>query len=66
MKKIVLGLIVVIPVALFARVAYLILLAPAPDAAAMDHSFRQAAYTITWAIQLGYVAWLITKWQSQK
>jgi len=26
----------------------------------------QAAYTITWAIQLGYLAWLYMKWQARK
>jgi threonine/homoserine/homoserine lactone efflux protein len=31
-----------------------------------DHLYRQAAYTITWAIQLGYLAWLGMKWRAQK
>ena len=62
MKKLGLVLIFAIPVALFGRVAYLILLAPSSDAASLDHLFRQAAYTITWAIQLGYLAWLGAKW----
>ncbi len=66
MKKLGLVLICAIPIALFGRVAYLILLAPSTDAASLDHQFRQAAYTITWAIQLGYLAWLVMKWQSQK
>jgi hypothetical protein len=35
-------------------------------AAILDHQFRVAAYIITWAIQLGYLAWLAIKWQSQK
>ena len=42
-------------------------LAQLDAAAAMrDHLYRQAAYTITWAIQLGYLAWLYMKWQTQK
>ena len=35
-------------------------------AAILDHQFRVAAYIITWAIQLGYLAWLGLKWRSQK
>jgi hypothetical protein len=66
MKKLAIGLIFAIPIALFGRVAYLILLSPSSDAASLDHLFRQAAYTITWAIQLGYLAWLGLKWRSQK
>jgi hypothetical protein len=34
--------------------------------AILDHQFTVAAYTITWAIQLGYVAWLGMKWRAQK
>jgi threonine/homoserine/homoserine lactone efflux protein len=30
-----------------------------------DHLYMQAAYTITWAIQLGYLAWLGIKWRAQ-
>ena len=79
MKKLALALIVAVPLALLAWTAYLILSAPSYDwnvnptpaqlaaAAAMrDHLYRQAAYTITWAIQLGYLAWLYMKWQTQK
>jgi hypothetical protein len=78
MKKLALGLVVAVPLALLAWTAHLILSAPPADwsqnasqaqldaAAAMrDHLYRQAAYTITWAIQLGYVAWLVMKWQAQ-
>jgi hypothetical protein len=32
----------------------------------LDHQFVIAAYTITWVIQLGYVAWLALKWRAQK
>ncbi len=34
--------------------------------AILDHQFLIAAYTITWVIQLGYVAWLGLKWRAQK
>jgi hypothetical protein len=34
--------------------------------AILDHQFLVAAYAITWAIQLGYVAWLAFKWRAQK
>lgn len=33
--------------------------------APIDHAYRLSAYFITWAIQLGYVAWLAFKWQAQ-
>jgi len=32
----------------------------------LDHQFLVAAYAVTWAIQLGYLAWLGLKWRSQK
>ncbi|MDR3752969.1 MAG: hypothetical protein P4K93_04915 [Terracidiphilus sp.] len=79
MKKLALALIVAVPLALLAWTAYLILSAPSYDwnanaspaqldaaAALRDHLYRQAAYTITWAIQLGYLAWLAIKWSAQK
>lgn len=28
------------------------------QAALLDHQFRVAAYAVTWAIQLSYLAWL--------
>jgi hypothetical protein len=34
--------------------------------AILDHQFLVAAYAITWAIQLGYLAWLGIRWQAQK
>ena len=34
--------------------------------AILDHQFVVAAYAITWAIQLGYLAWLAYKWRSEK
>lgn len=36
------------------------------QAAVLDHHFRVAAYVITWAVQLGYLAWLGFKWRAQK
>jgi len=35
------------------------------QAAVLDHQFRVAAYIITWAVQLGYLAWLGLKWRAQ-
>ena len=79
MKKLALGLIVAVPLALLAWTAHLILSAPPADwnqnatdaqiqaaAALRDHLYMHAAYTVTWAIQLGYLAWLFVKWQGQK
>ena len=34
--------------------------------AILDHQFTVAAYALTWAILLGYVAWLGMKWRAQK
>jgi hypothetical protein len=36
------------------------------EKAILDHQFVVAAYTITWVVQLGYVAWLAFKWRAQK
>ncbi len=33
--------------------------------AILDHQFVVAAYTVTWVLQLGYVAWLGLKWRAQ-
>lgn len=35
-------------------------------AALLDHQFRVAAYIITWAIQLGYLGWVVAKLRTQK
>jgi nucleoside recognition membrane protein YjiH len=32
----------------------------------MGHSFLIAAFCATWVIQLGYVAWMLLKWQGQR
>ena len=82
MKKLVAALIVAVPVVLFGWAACLVLTAPAEPpfdwrlhmsaaqhdsiVAILNHLYTRAAYTVTWAIQLGYVAWLLVKWQSQK
>lgn len=66
MKKFAAALLFAIPLALFARVAYLLWLAPSSDPATVDLQFRQAAYAMTWGIQLSYLAWLGFKWRSQK
>lgn len=36
------------------------------QAAVLDHQFVVAAYTITWVIQLSYLAWLGLKWRAEK
>jgi len=36
------------------------------QAAVLDHQFRVAAYIVTWAIQLSYLAWLGYRWRVQK
>jgi hypothetical protein len=32
----------------------------------LDHQFVVAAYTVTWVIQLGYLAFLTMKWRAEK
>jgi hypothetical protein len=82
MKKLATGLVVAVPVALLCLVGYFIFSGPAEppfdwrlhmsqadhDAivATLNHLFTRAAYTVTWAIQLSYVAWLFVRCQSQK
>jgi len=36
------------------------------EKAILDHQFVIAAYTVTWVIQLGYLAFLAFKWRAQK
>jgi hypothetical protein len=36
------------------------------ERAILDHQFLVAAYTITWTIQLSYLAWLGIRWRAQK
>jgi len=76
MKKFFFSVLAAISAGLFAWVLYLVLLSPPEPAfsaanhdaviAHLDHIFRQAAYAVTWAIQLGYVAWVGLKYQAQK
>lgn len=32
----------------------------------LDHQFVAAAYTVTWIIQLAYLAWMGLKWRKEK
>jgi len=81
MKKLAAAVIVVIPSALAAWAFYLMITAPPslpmgvrlshPDLfeaekAIADRAFLKAAYAMTWAVQLGYLAWLGLKWRAQK
>jgi hypothetical protein len=34
--------------------------------AILNHEFTVAAYTVTWVIQLGYLAFLGLKWRAEK
>jgi threonine/homoserine/homoserine lactone efflux protein len=36
------------------------------EAAVLDHQFLIAAYTVTWVLQLGYLAWVGLKWRAEK
>ncbi|HUN84324.1 MAG TPA: hypothetical protein VMU48_08085 [Terracidiphilus sp.] len=36
------------------------------QAAVIDHQYVIAAYTVTWVLQLGYLAWLGFKWRAEK
>jgi len=65
MKKIAIALIAAVSIFLLCRAIYLVTSAPA-DPDLLDHAYRSAAYSITWAIQLGYLASLGLKWQSLK
>lgn len=76
MRKLLFRLLAAAALALFGWAAYLVLSSPPEPAfsaphhdavvARLDHMFRVAAYALTWAIQLGYLAWLGLKWQGQK
>jgi cellobiose-specific phosphotransferase system component IIC len=82
MKKLTTSLIFALPVVLFGWACTLLLLAPAEPpfdwmnsmsvvdhnalVAHIDHHYTVATYVITWAIQLGYLAWLGLRWQTQK
>jgi hypothetical protein len=82
MKKLVVALLFALPAVLFGWACFLVFSAPSEppfdwmrhmsvaehDAlvALLDHQYLVAAYAVTWAIQLGYLAWLGLRWQSQK
>ena len=67
MKKLAFGLLAAVPVALLAWVYYrACCLSPDTDPATiLNYRFTGAAYAITWAIQLGYLAWLAIKERAQ-
>ena len=81
MKKILTTLLALVSAGLAGLSIYCLLSAPAEPASdwrmhiseqqhalliePIDHAYRVSAYLITWAIQLGYVAWLAFKWQAQ-
>ena len=82
MKKTLLRLAAVIPTGLLAWAAYLVFTSPSEPAfdwrlhmtqamhdgivANLNHRFADAAYAMTWAIQLGYLVWMGFRWQEQK
>ncbi len=82
MKKAVAQIFALVPIALLVWALYSLYAAPAEPprdwrlhmtqeqhdlmVAPIDHAFRVAAYAVTWAIQLGYLAWLAMKWSAQK
>ena len=82
MRKLAISLIVALPIALLGWACFLVLFAPPEPpfdwmnsmsvgdhnalVALIDHQYTVAAYVITWAIQLGYLAWLGLKWRNQK
>jgi hypothetical protein len=35
-------------------------------AAILNHQFLVAAYTLTWILQLGYLAWVGIRWRNEK
>ena len=65
MKKAGVTLIAAVSIFLLCRAIYLVTSTPA-DPALLDHAYRSAAYSIAWAIQLGYLAQVGFKWQSLK
>jgi len=76
MKKRLLTVAAIIPLALFVLAAYFVVSSPREPAfgapnrdaviAHLNHLFTMAAYAITWAIQLGYLVWLGFKWVEEK
>jgi hypothetical protein len=82
MKKLVTALLFAIPAGLLAWSCYLVLSGPTQPyfgwqsqmsaaehdtiLAVLGHKFTVAAFAVTWAIQLGYLAWLWVKWGTEK
>lgn len=82
MKKAVAQIAALVPIALLAWALYSLYAAPSEPprdwrlhitqeqhdlmVAPIDHAYRVAAYSVVWAIQLGYLAWLAIKWSAQK
>jgi hypothetical protein len=82
MKKILTTLLALVSAGLAAGAIYCMVSAPAEPApdwrmhisdqqhalliAPIDHAYRLSAYLITWAIQLGYIAWLAGKWRARE
>ncbi len=82
MKKFGTALILAVPIVLFLWACFLVFAAPPEPpfdwrahmsqaehdsiVATLNHLYTRAAYTVTWAVQLGYAAWLLVRWQSQK
>lgn len=76
MTKNLLRIAAILPLGLLIRAFYLVLSSPPepafndPNKAAvvshLNHIFLGAAYSITWAIQLGYLVWIGFRWQAQK
>ena len=67
MKKIAIGFFIAVPIVLLGWVYYrAFCLSPDTDPASiLNYRFAGAAYAITWAIQLGYLAWLAIKERAQ-
>jgi hypothetical protein len=81
MKKLVTGILFAIPAGLLAWVCYLLFSGPPQPMfgwqsqmsaaehdrilAVLGHKFTVAAFAVTWAIQLGYLAWLGMKWRKR-
>ena len=82
MRNLAVALLFALPIALLGWACSLVLFAPPEppfdwmsqmsvgdhDAlvALIDHQYTVAAYAVTWAVQLGYLAWLGLRLQTQK
>ena len=69
MSKLIIPLAIVVAAALFGGAYFWATHPPAyavSVAQVIDHHFVVAAYTVTWVVQLTYLARLALKWRSQK